>query len=933
MKNVRKLLCFLLAAVMVFSMAACDQDGNKETTAPTVSGETGSYTVSLKTKGGMAMEGIDVYVYADSAMTDMVQYGKTDAKGSVSFTMAKKDGYVISLSGVPDGYDVQESYAFSGNAAAITLTSSLITDKELSGASLKLGDVMCDFDVTTPDGAAYKLSDILKEKKLVVLNFWYTGCSWCVTEFPFMEQAYQTFKEDVEILALDPLGESDDAIAAFPAAHSLELSFPMAACPAAWSQTFGITGYPTSVFIDRYGVICAIEAGAITSLRPFTCAFEHFTADDYQQKLCVNGVADLVTQVKPTVEAETPEDLAALLNQGDIQATYHGETDEDSAEYSWPFIITEKNGEKCVKASNSGIDEAFAILYADVELKAGQAVGFDYLTSSELGSDIMHVIVDDELIYSISGVSENETWQTAYPCVADKDGTYEVALCYIKDSSGAQGDDTVYIKNMRIADVSEIDTPTYLSRPAAKSEDGFEYSYVDIVFSEEDGYYHVGDANGPLLLVDLMGATAFNEEQSIWTMCYDGLFKLDGKDHSDAITQYCNYASNTKSTTLCTVNQELYELLQIVDQIAGFDEEDSNEWLRACKYYQAYGTNGEQMTDPIAGLATFSAFLAKEGKNVETNFFYYDRIIMPRGMLAEFTPSRSGVYRITSRADSTHGVEGWLFDKEHQELYTYEHSERMWGDTSNVSMLYYMEAGEPYYIDIAFWDVYEVGYIYYDIEYVGAQYRPFVMCSPGYFTYDSDATGDAMYYLITDGPDVVLGKDGYYYEDLGKDANGNQQYGSKIYCDFIGTTGLFTGSTIATIGNDKGMIDKGGFDFSKTSEDLEILSYLNAQNGDVEATKKYLREYWGDEYDAQAEIYQIEDVFKGKYHGSGPDLTEEMRGYLNKQETQAERKGCVAVDERLAEILQMLVDKYSFAGVENSWLKMCYYYRYIGPEQ
>ena len=934
MRITKRLLSLLLAVIMVFAMAACNRDGNNETTgapAATTPGESGSYSVSVKTVGGMAMEGIDVYVYADSTMTDMVQYGKTDANGVVSFTMPKKEGYAVTLSGVPDGYDVQTSYAFSGSAAVITLTSSLITDKELSGASLGLGDVMYDFEITTPQGQTYKLSEILKEKKLVVLNFWYTGCSWCVTEFPFMEQAYQTFGEDVEILALDPMGESNDAIAAFPASQGLELSFPMAACPTAWaSGAFGVTGYPTSVFIDRYGVICAIEAGAITSLRPFTCAFEHFTADDYQQKLCVGGVADLVSQVKPTYEAESPEDLAALLNQGDIQATYHGEEDEESAEYSWPFIITEKNGEKCVMASNAGIDEAFAILYADVELKAGQALGFDYLTSSELGADILYVIVDDELIYSISGVGEEEVWQTAYPCVADQDGTYEIALCYMKDSSGSEGDDTVYIKNMRIAEVSEIDTPTYLSRPAAKTEDDFEYTYVDIVYSEKDGYYHVGDANGPLLLVDLMGTTAFNEEQSIWNLCYDGTFKLDGKDYTEALTQYCNYASNTKSTTLCTVNQELYDLLTIVDEIAGFDSEDKLEWLRACKYYQAYGTNGEQMSDPIAGLATFSAFLAKEGKNVETNFFYYDRIIMPRGMMAEFTPSRSGVYRITSRANSTHGVEGWIFNKDRQELYTYEHSERMWGDTTNVSMLFYMEAGQPYYIDIAFWDVYEVGYIYYDIEYVGTSYEPFVMCSPGYFTYDSDATGDAMYYLITEGPKVILHPDGYYYEDLGKDANGNQKYGSKIYCDFIGTTGLFTASTIATIGENKGMIDKGGFDFSKSSEDLEILSYLAANDGDVEATRAYLRQYWGSDYDAQAEIYQLEDVLKGIYHGEGEDLTEEMRSYLSKQESTGERKGCVAVDKRLAELLQMLVDKYSFSGVENSWLKLCYYYDYIG---
>jgi hypothetical protein len=40
---------------------------------------------------------------------------------------------------------------------------------------------------------------------------------------------------------------------------------------------------------------------------------------------------------------------------------------------------------------------------------------------------------------------------------------------------------------------------------------------------------------------------------------------------------------------------------------------------------------------------------------------------------------------------------------------------------------------------------------------------------------------------------------------------------------------------------------------------------------------------------------------------------------------------CVEVDETLASILWSLMDKYTFEGVENSWLKVCYYYRYYGP--
>ena len=198
-----------------------------------------------------------------------------------------------------------------------------------------------------------------------------------------------------------------------------------------------------------------------------------------------------------------------------------------------------------------------------------------------------------------------------------------------------------------------------------------------------------------------------------------------------------------------------------------------------------------------------------------------------------------------------------------------------------------------------------------------------------------------MYHTVAGGIKVVLNeKDGIYYEDLGKDANGNQRYGSKIYADFTGVTNLF-GRPIATVnGTDEsgnavtvtGMIDMGAFNLATTETDEEILSYMRKYDGDAEATNEYLKAYWGEEYEQNAEIYQIEDVFKGKYHGTGEDYTAEVRAYVSKMiNSPAELKGCVVVTEELAELLQLLMDKYTFAGVDDSWTKLCYYYKHLGP--
>ena len=848
----------------------------------------------------------------------MVNYATTDAEGVASIAL-EAGSHFISLGTVPKGYAYEQSYRFDGTKADIVLTSSLITEADISTVNLGVGDIMYDFTVTKPDGNSVTLSEVLKEKKVAILNFWYTTCTYCVQEFPYMQAAYEQHQDQVGIIALDPL-DGSDAVRSFQ--QNYNLTFDMASCPASWSAVFGVQGYPTTIVVDRYGMICLVESGALLAERYWTTLFKHFTAETYEQRL-LQAAGELLTQVEPDVPMPSQEELITALGIEDMTVTFRADDDP----YAWPFVVTNREDKQCIQAPNKELDGSYAILCVDVTLEEGQALGFDYWKSSELGADILHVIVNDEPIYSISGVNEGNEWETCYPIVADHDGTYEMVLCYIKDEGGQSGEDTVFIRNMRLVDIAEIDVPTYLPRKVAKSEDGFEYTYENIVYNAEDGYYHVGKADGPLLLVDLMDYTDFNEEETIWEMVYAGDIKQDDTDYTELLTQYANYASNSNLNGICTVNKELYGALLVVDEVCGFDETDDKEWLKACKYFQAYGTGGQQLEDPIKGLAPFSAYTATLGKNVATNFFTYNRIIIPRGLFAEFIPDRDGVYRITSRTDSTNGVEAWIFDENRKELLVYERDERMFEDGEEISMVFYMEAGKPYYIDIAFWDPYEVGTIFYDIEYVAASYDLFRLCSPGYFTYDTDATGTAMYDVIAGGIDVVLGEDGYYYHDLG-----NGKRGSRIYADFTGVTGIFS-DPIATVGSLKGLIDKGAFDFSKTENDQYVLIALETNGGDKEKTLQYLKDQWATDYEAYYEEYQVEDVFAGIYHGEGEDYTDEVKAYLSKliKDGHPEREGCVEVDEKLAEILQKLMDKFTFENVDDAWIKLCYYYDHMGP--
>lgn len=938
MKRILALLCVLVMLSAIF--AGCNGPDKEDPTDPTgsgvVIGQTTNYTVKVTSMGGLPLSGVTLLVYADEALTDLTAYGQTDAAGQAVISLEGASAYYLTLTNLPAGYIADASYLMNSASMQITLTSQVIADSNLSGVKYELGSVMHDFTVTAANGTTYTLSTLLEQKDAVILNFWYTTCAYCVEEFPYLDAVYQQYSDSVEVLALnnysaDTPSDVEDFqnyfYTMYPTTVKTEggLAFPMVYDDLGITGTFSLSGYPTSVVIDRYGVVCMVYSGGLPSEEYWGYIFDAFVGEDYTQKL-YTGFDELMPVFTPTCEMPSSEEIDAVFSSGELNVHYSGEEGTDDAAMSWPFIIGEKDGVSCIYPSNSNVINSYATMYANITLEAGDVVAFDYYSSSEQYADVLYVLVDREDIYQISG--EGTGWKTCYTWVAEEAGEYEIAFCYLKDASDSVGDDTVYLANLRVCGVGDIDQATYIPRQCATNlrADGFGYeNYATVVYNEKDGYYHVGTANGPLLLANMMMPSQFSNSE-VYTLVYNhaaennGEFKINGVDYYDEIINFCSYASNSQIYSMVGVNQELKELLVMVADMFGV-EQTENEWLQMCSYYDAYGTGGVQMGDPAIGLAAHSAYPAALGKNTVT----YDRIIMPRGLLYEFIPTTSGVYRITSSSETY--VDGWIFTEEslknREAVYTYWFKERAWTDPMNVSMVVYLEAGKPYYIDVAFSEVTSLGSIDFTISYEAKRCDLLVLASPGYSTYY-----EGSYQIIADGIDIVLGTDGYYHE---KRANGTQ--GSKLYLDMTAYSNIFTTKSLIDL------IEGGAFDFSKTEDDQWVLDYYDyfeaiaKQNGeefDIVAFEECMMEVWGEDFEAKWAMFEVEDVLDGYYHGNGEDYTELMRKYAKNIYTSGELAGCVAVDKQLGDVLQLLMDKYYFEGVENSWIKLCYYYEYIG---
>ncbi len=276
---------WLTVCVCALSLTACNTAEQKT-----------DYTVTVQSEGGMPLSDIGVFVYADEAHTDLVWAGHTDDKGVTAFTATEATYYAV-LKEVPAWYTAEENYVCAEVQTVIALKASL-QEGGIADHSMSLGDMMCDFTVTAGDTSAtsstpateYTLSELLKTKKAVVLNFWFEGCGPCRAEFPYLENAYKQYADDIEVLAVNPYDGTAQSVMTYAA--NLGLTFPVVKGGEEWQSFLNLTSYPTTVVIDRYGMISMIHKGAVTEVGVFEKLFAHYTADDYVQQT-VRNLSDL----------------------------------------------------------------------------------------------------------------------------------------------------------------------------------------------------------------------------------------------------------------------------------------------------------------------------------------------------------------------------------------------------------------------------------------------------------------------------------------------------------------------------------------------------------------------------------------------------------------------------------------------------------------
>ena len=100
--------------------------------------------------------------------------------------------------------------------------------------------------------------------KVVVFNFWFASCPPCIAEIPELNEVYEKYKNNDNIVFAAITFEKEEKIVKFQ--NKYNLKYPIVGQEGSFSQKITRGAYPTNVIIKRDGSIQEYISGGMTGI-------------------------------------------------------------------------------------------------------------------------------------------------------------------------------------------------------------------------------------------------------------------------------------------------------------------------------------------------------------------------------------------------------------------------------------------------------------------------------------------------------------------------------------------------------------------------------------------------------------------------------------------------------------------------------------------
>ena len=120
----------------------------------------------------------------------------------------------------------------------------------------RLGKAAAEWEAKDIEGKSHRLADY--RGKVVVMDFWYRGCGWCMFAMPQVNRLSEAFRDEpVAVLGMSIDEDEKDARVVIEA---MGLKYPTIKA-AGIPEKYGVSGYPTLVVVDKEGKVRQIHVG------------------------------------------------------------------------------------------------------------------------------------------------------------------------------------------------------------------------------------------------------------------------------------------------------------------------------------------------------------------------------------------------------------------------------------------------------------------------------------------------------------------------------------------------------------------------------------------------------------------------------------------------------------------------------------------------
>lgn len=119
-----------------------------------------------------------------------------------------------------------------------------------------IGHPAPEWEIADLDGRTYTLEQY--RGRVVVLDFWYRGCGWCMRAMPQLKKLAAEYRDrPVSVLAMNKDQDEDDARFV---ARVMQLDYPVLRS-LDLPEKYGVRGFPTLIVIDREGKVADVHVG------------------------------------------------------------------------------------------------------------------------------------------------------------------------------------------------------------------------------------------------------------------------------------------------------------------------------------------------------------------------------------------------------------------------------------------------------------------------------------------------------------------------------------------------------------------------------------------------------------------------------------------------------------------------------------------------